>query len=180
MKQILKRRGRCHVFGDDVPLDDGFIPFELAISRVDEPARLIPELFRQVDPSFAGRVQKGDIVIGGHRFAGGKPHFQGFVAMAALDLSIICTSMPYKSLRGAISKGVPVMTGFPDTADCFFTEDDVEVDFVEGVITNWSRDLQCRCPRLATDLVSIILGGGTRGSLKSWLAKHPAASAEKA
>ena len=109
----LVRRGRCHVFGDDIPLDDGLIPFEMAIRRIDDPAQLCPELLRLIDPAFPERVRPGDIVVAGANFGCGKPHFQGFIAMAALGVSVVCASMPYKTLRGAISKGVPVLTGWP-------------------------------------------------------------------
>ena len=69
----LIRRGRCHVLGDDVTLDDGIIPARFAAQRVTDPALLTPHLFETVDPGFASRVQRGDIVLAGRAFASGKP-----------------------------------------------------------------------------------------------------------
>src|SRR5262245_33111178 len=98
----LVRRGRCHVFGDDVPIDDGIIPRRFPAERVTDPAKLTPHIFETLDAEFARRVQPGDIVFVGKNFACGKPRVQGFIAMAALDLAVICTSMPYNMMRRAV------------------------------------------------------------------------------
>ena len=41
----LIRRGRCHVLGDHVSIDDGVIPARFAAQRVTDPAALVPHLF---------------------------------------------------------------------------------------------------------------------------------------
>lgn len=173
MPDALSRRGRCHVFGDGIPLDEGLIPFDMAIRRIDDPAVLIPELFRQIDAGFASRVQRGDLVIAGRDFCCGKPHLQGFIAMAALGLAVICTSMPYKAMRGAISKGVPVLTGLDDPAGGFSTDDEVEVDFAAGRIVNLSRGQHHVAQAMSPTLIGMVVEGGTRGMLAAWLRTHP-------
>ena len=106
-----KKRGVCHVFGDGVPHDEGVMAFKYAIERVTDPKLLIPHLFEQVDPSFAKRVKPGDIVVAGKDFCQGKPHTQGYIAMTALGMAVLCESMPHKSLRRAVAIGLPVLTG---------------------------------------------------------------------
>lgn len=184
----LVRRGRCHVFGDDIPLDDGLIPFEMAIRRIDDPAQLCPELLRLIDPVFPERVRPGDIVVAGANFGCGKPHFQGFIAMAALGISVVCASMPYKTLRGAISKGVPVLTGWPiagwpgqdrpgqdrpGAAAGVRTGDVLEVDFAAGTVGGPDLDSPIQLPPLSPLLVDIVRSGGMRGMLAAWLRDHP-------
>ncbi|WP_299455165.1 hypothetical protein [uncultured Pigmentiphaga sp.] len=173
MTHSLIRSGRCHVFGNDIPLDDGLIPFDMAIQRIDDPARLVPELFRMMDPDFPRRVQPGDIIIAGENFGCGKPHFQGFIAMAALGLSVVCASMPYKTLRGAISKGVPVLTGLPAPCEAFRTGDRVAVDFMRGAISNLENAQCLALPPLSPLLADTVRRGGTRGMLAAWLNEHP-------
>ena len=107
----LVRRGRCHVFGDQVPLDEGVIAFRFAIERVTDPQALIPHLFETIDPGFRERVEPGDFVVAGSDFACGKPHVQGFIALAALRMSVLCASMPYKAMRRSASEGLPVLVG---------------------------------------------------------------------
>ncbi len=193
----LLRRGRCHVFGDDIPLDDGLIPFEMAIRRIDDPAQLCPELLRLIDPAFPERVRPGDIVVAGANFGCGKPHFQGFIAMAALGVSVVCASMPYKTLRGAISKGVPVLTGWPmsgwpeggavsdgtiaerpdaeraNAAAGVRTGDVLEVDFAAGTVSGPGLAAPIQLPPLSPLLVDIVRSGGMRGMLAAWLREHP-------
>lgn len=178
MTASLLRRGRCHVFGDDVPLDEGLIPFDMAIRRIDDPAILVPELFRQIDPGFHDRVQPGDIIVAGRNFCCGKPHLQGFIAMASLGLSVICTSMPYKAMRGAVSKGVPVMTGVHMQAFAFRTGDDVDVDYMGGTVTNVSQTVSLTGEPLSATLIDIVAEGGTRGQLREWLRSHPVMATE--
>ena len=169
----LVRRGTCHVFGDDIPLDEGVMPFRLAIGRVNDPAELIPHLFENLDPTFAKRVKPGDLVIAGRKFGSGKPHIQGFIAMAALGMGVVCESMPNMALRGAISKGLPVLTGCAGARDFAANGDEVEIDFATGAARNLTRGCDGRFPGLPPVLQEIIAKGGTRGVLAAWLDQHP-------
>jgi len=169
----LLRRGICHVFGDDIPLDEGFIPFSLAIGRETRPEILIPHLFSSLDSGFAERVKPGDIVLGGQQFACGKTHVQGFIAMAALGLSIVCTSMPFKASRRAVAQGLPVMSGLDEPKVFAQTGDLLEVDYATGKVTNLSTLAVRQCPAMPPILQTIVEQGGTEGYLKHWLSTHP-------
>ena len=173
MNAPLIRRGICHVFGDDIPLDEGVMPFKYAIGRVTDPQELIPHLFEAIDPTFATRVRHGDIVIAGRNFGCGKAHMQGFIAMAALGMGVLCGSMPYKSHRGAIARGVPVLTGCENASDFACTGDDLEIDFSSGCATNHSQGRQTRFPPLAPILADLVAQGGLRGALTAYLQAHP-------
>ena len=174
----LIRRGRCHVLGDDVTLDDGIIPARFAAQRVTDPALLTPHLFETVDPGFASRVQRGDIVLAGRAFASGKPRMQGFIAMAALDLAVVCVSMPYKMLRRAVARAIPVVVGAP--AALAATGDEVEIDFRAGTLWNFSKGASADLPPMAPILADIVAGGGAEASLREWLARHPEQAREGA
>lgn len=166
------RRGRCHVFGDDVPVDDGIIPARFAAQRIADPQVLVPHLFESIDPDFAQRVQRGDIVIAGRNFACGKPRLQGFIALAALDISIVCASMPYKMLRRAVAQAIPVLT-VREPHSIAQTEDEIEVDFASGEIVNATRRRTLRVTPLPKILHDIVASGGMRAALQRWLASHP-------
>jgi 3-isopropylmalate/(R)-2-methylmalate dehydratase small subunit len=173
MNKSLVIRGRCHVFGDNVPLDEGVMAFKYAIGRVTDPKELIPHLFEGIDPTFAARVKPGDIVIAGNDFGCGKPHIQGFIAMAALGMGVLCGSMPYKALRGAVSKGLPVLTGC--TNGQFAADgDEVEIDFASGAARNITQGTQAQFPAMAPVLRDIVSRGGAAGTLQAWLDEHPA------
>lgn len=172
-KATLIRRGRAHVFGDNVPLDEGVMAFKFAIGRVTDPAELIPHLFEPIAPGFASRVATGDIVVAGTEFGCGKPHIQGFIAMAALEMGVVCGSIPYRALRGAVSRGLPVLTEFKPPPDWVTNGDELEVDYQTGIVRNLSRDRVLHADPMPQVLQGIISQGGARGQLSAWLSKHP-------
>ncbi|PHP26607.1 hypothetical protein [Limimaricola cinnabarinus] len=169
-------RGRAHKFGDDVPLDDGFIPFRLAIGRVTDPQKLIPHLFEDVRPGFAEAATAGDVVIGGTDFASGKPHAQGFIALQALGVGMICESMPYNSLRAGVSSGLAFMTGCEGVSDMFEDGDGIQVDFASGHLENLSSGESRSFPPLDGSLRQIIEAGGSKGLLRRWWSETQSAT----
>ena len=173
MADQLIRRGRCHVFGDDVSLDDGVIPARLATQRVTDPTLLTPHLFENIDADFAARAQRGDIVLAGRNFACGKPRLQGFIAMAALDLAIVCVSMPYKMLRRAVARAIPAIVGGPEPHAFAVTGDELEIDFAAGAISNLSKSSRVTLPAMPQTLREIVASGGAEAALRAWLAAHP-------
>ena len=169
----LIRRGICHVFGDDVPIDDGIIPYRFAAQRITDPAQLVPHLFETLDPGFADRGKSGDIIVAGRAFACGKPRAQAFIALAALGVGIVCESMPYKMLRRAVAKGLPVITGFAGASAFAATGDEAEVDFATGAARNLTSGVRAALPAMPATLQQIVASGGTDGLLGAWLAAHP-------
>lgn len=179
MAEGLVRRGFAHVLGDGVSLDDGIIPARFSGQRVTDPALLTPHLFETVDAGFAARVRPGDIVFAGRAFACGKPRLQGFIAMGALELSVVCGSMPYKMLRRAVARAIPVMVGTRDHI-AVATGDEVEVDFSAGTIRNITRNVVSVAPPMPGELSEIVAGGGMQAALLAWLAEHPEQAAAPA
>jgi 3-isopropylmalate/(R)-2-methylmalate dehydratase small subunit len=164
-------RGRCRKFGDDVPLDGGLIPFRLAIGRVMEPEKLIPHLFEEITPGFHTRVSPGDIIVGGRRFACGKPHVQGFIAIRALGLGVVCESIPFNSLRGAVSRGVTLMPSCEGVSRLAQDGDQLEVDFETGRFANLTRGIEQVFRPLDPTLLEIIGKGGSEGQIREWVAR---------
>ncbi|MFM9970900.1 MAG: hypothetical protein ACKVQK_21105 [Burkholderiales bacterium] len=173
MRKSLKRRGTCHVFGDRIPLDEGIMPFKFAIERINDPEKLIPHLFKGTDPDFPSKVKPGDFVLAGKEFACGKPHVQGFIAMAALDMSVLCESMPYKAMRRAVAVGLPLLTGCNPGAGFAKSGDEIEVDFESGAARNISTGVSVTLPAMSPILREIVANGGMNGALAAWLAEHP-------
>lgn len=169
----LVRRGRCHVFGDKIPMDEGVMAFEYVIKRVTDPQVLVPELFKHIDPEFAARVQPGDFVIAGRDFGCGKPHGTGFIAMKALGMSILCISMPTRSHRNAVARGLPILTDCSGVLDLAHTGDEIEVDFVSGAFRNLTTQASAAFPGMPQVLLDIVQAGGTTGFLRNWLVAHP-------
>lgn len=168
-----RKRGTCHVFGEDIPLDEGVMAFKFAIERVTDPKLLIPHLFEQIDADFAARVKQGDIIVAGRNFGHGKPHIQGFIALAALEAGVLCQSMPHKSLRRAMAAGLPVLTGCTGCTQFATNGDVLDVDFDSGEARNITTGASARFPPLPSILRDILANGGSAGSLRAWLQAHP-------
>lgn len=169
----LVRRGRCHLLGDDVSLDNDIIPAAFSRERITDAALLTPHLFETLDPTLAVSIEPGDIVLAGRNFACGKPRVQGFIAMGALQLSVLCASMPYKMLRRAVARGIPVITGADNVADIGRSGDDLEVDFASGQVRNLTRGNTVNVRSMSPVLHDIVAAGGMQAILREWLANHP-------
>lgn len=173
MSQPLRKTGACHLLGDDIPLDEGLMAFKYAIERITDPAVLIPHLLEQIDPDFAARVRPGDLVVAGRNFACGKPHIQGFIAMLALDMGIVCASMSHKSLRRAVAVGLPVLQIGDHARELAQTGDRLDVDFASGAIRNLTRGTSLQGAPMSPILQGIVAEGGAAGRMRAWLASHP-------
>ncbi|MEN9773321.1 MAG: 3-isopropylmalate dehydratase small subunit LeuD, partial [Pseudomonadota bacterium] len=102
-------RGRCWKFGDNVGIDGDMAPLELAISR-ETRLEVLREVFMAgIDPDFPKKVQAGDLIVAGKRFAQGNPHIQGLLAARAHGVGVVVESIPRGSFRNAISAGVPIL-----------------------------------------------------------------------
>ena len=63
------------------------------------------------DPQFRQSVQKGDLLVAGHNFGYGHPHYPAMKAMRYLGISgVIAESFSPGFFRGEISMGFPLMT----------------------------------------------------------------------
>ena len=130
-------------------------------------------MFEQIDPGFVQRVKPGDIVVGGKNFGCGKAHMQGYIAMVALGLGLVCESMPYRPLRGAIAKGMPILTGCVGALEFAKSGDDVEINFTTGAAVNHASGARKTFPALPPVLNGIVAQGGMLGTLAAWLQAHP-------
>ena len=97
-------KGRCYKLGHDVPHPGGVIPNRLIVGREMDPQKLVPHLFEETDPGFAARAKPGDIIVTGRNFGMG-PKANGYIAMQALGLGLVCESMPFLAYRAAIGAG---------------------------------------------------------------------------
>lgn len=100
----------------------------------------------------------------------------GYIAMQALGLGLVCESMPFLAYRAAIGVGLRTMTDCPAICD---TGDELEVDFSTGLFLNRTRNIAREYPPLPETLRELVRLGGTSGWLKRWWEnqqKRPATS----
>lgn len=168
-------QGRAYVLGHDVPHPNVVIPQWVIDGRHVDPEFLIPHLFSEVDPGFHERVRAGDIVVAGRNFGMG-PKMNGYIAMQALGLGLVCESMPFFGYRGAVGCGLRVLTDCPGIADATETGDELVVDFSTGAIENITQGRRHVCPPMPDLLRDIVAKGGNTGWLRDWWAEQQAAT----
>jgi 3-isopropylmalate/(R)-2-methylmalate dehydratase small subunit len=124
-------------------------------------------------PNWRGGSRQGDIVLAGRNFACGKPRLQGLIAMASLDLAVVCISMPYKMLRRTVARAIPVIADGPGPHELAMPGDEIEIDFASGAVWNLTRDIRTAVPQMPPTLRDIVACGGTQAMLRHWLERHP-------
>lgn len=103
----------------------------------------------------------------------------GYIAMQALGLGLVCESMPFLAYRAAIGVGLRTMTDCPAITSICDTGDELEVDFSTGLFLNRTRNIAREYPPLPETLRELVRLGGTSGWLKRWWEnqqKRPATS----
>jgi 3-isopropylmalate/(R)-2-methylmalate dehydratase small subunit len=164
-------KGRCYKVGDNFPHAGGLVPLWVTAGRVIEPDKVIPHLFEDIDPGFHERCQPGDVVVGGKNF-GMSPKMNGYVAMQALGLGLVCESMPFLAYRAAVGVGLRVMATCENVTDLCETGDRIEVDFKRGRFVNHSRGIERSFPPVPEALIDIIEVGGNTEWLRRWQAEQ--------
>ncbi len=160
-------KGRCYKLGHDVPHPGGVIPNALITAREMDPQKLIPHLFEETDPGFHERARPGDIIVAGRNFGMG-PKVNGYIAMQALGLGLVCESIPFLAYRAAIGCGLRVLTDCSGVTGLCETGDELEVDFQAGRFINYTRDIRRDYPPLPESLRELVALGGNTGWLKRW------------
>lgn len=166
-ENIWVMRGRCHKFGDNVPHGGGIVPGWILARRLVEADAIIPHLFEDIAPGFHTRCKAGDIVVAGKNF-GMSPKMNGFVAMNALGLGLMCESMPFLAYRAAVGVGLRVMGSCEGITDICDSGDDVEIDYRSGRFVNHTRGIARDFPPIPPTLRELIELGGNTGWLKRW------------
>jgi 3-isopropylmalate/(R)-2-methylmalate dehydratase small subunit len=162
-------RGRCYRLGHDVPHMGGVVPMRVVSEMRFDPKDIVPHLFAETDPGFHERCRPGDVIVAGRNFGMG-PKMQGYIAMRALGLGLVCESMPFLAYREAIGIGLPVLTDCTDAASLCETGDALEVDFATGRFVNTTRGLARDFPPVPEGLREIVALGGTTNWLRQWWA----------
>ncbi len=146
---------KAWVFGDDIDTDaiapGRYLKFEIA-----EVARHSMET---IDPGFASRVRKGDIVVGGRNFGAGSSREQAPEALKHLGVSaLVAESFAGLFYRNAINLGVPALVCAQ--AKRVHAGDDIELDAVSGRLANRTTGETLQCEPIPEFLMQLIRDGG--------------------
>ena len=126
-------RGKALVYGDNVDTDV-IIPARY-LNTADH-KELAMHCMEDIDKDFVKKVQPGDIMVGGWNFGCGSSREHAPIAIKASGIScIIAKSFARIFYRNAINIGLAIIES-EEIADSISSDDEIEIDFKSGVITN--------------------------------------------
>lgn len=145
-------RGKAWIYGDDVDTDV-IIPGKYL--RTKDTMVWAQHAMEGLDPLFASRVQKGDIIVAGRNFGSGSSREQAPRALKGAGVAVVVArSFARIFYRNAINVGLPLVE-----ADVVCRAGDtVEVDLAAGTVQ--VGDIVYQGTRLPDFLMEILEDGG--------------------
>jgi 3-isopropylmalate/(R)-2-methylmalate dehydratase small subunit len=161
------RRGKVWKYGDNIDTDVIIPARYLNMSTAEE---LAQHCMEDIDPSFAGAVQAGDIIVGGANFGCGSSREHAPLAIKGAGVScVIAESFARIFYRNAINTGLPILV-CADAVKDVAVGDELSVDLVAGRITNLATGRVYTTAPFPPFIMSIIEAGGlvpyTRATLQ--------------
>lgn len=156
-------RGRVHKYGDNIDTDV-IIPARYLNSS--DPDELASHCMVDIDPEFSGRVQKGDIIVGGENFGCGSSREHAPIAIKASGVScVIASTFARIFYRNSINIGLPILES-PEASKAIQNGDEVEIDFQAGKIKDITTGEEFQAHPFPEFIRHIIDAGGLLAALK--------------
>ncbi|MBX5446511.1 3-isopropylmalate dehydratase small subunit [Sphaerobacter sp.] len=150
-------RGKVWKFGDDIDTDV-IIPARYLVTF--EPEELAKHVMEDIDPTFASKVQPGDIIVAGKNFGCGSSREHAPIAIKGAGVAaVVAESYARIFFRNAINIGLPVIDA-AEAAREAETGDILEIDTEEGEILNTRTGKTYRAARYDDFIQDIINAGG--------------------
>lgn len=157
--------GRAWLFGKNVDTDQ-IIPAEYLVTG--DPKELGKHVFKNVRPSFAHEVEKGDILVAGENFGCGSSREHAPRALIGAGVScVIAESFARIFYRNSINIGLPVVECRVDAKE----GDTIKVNFDEGKVYNKTQNKEFDFPSMPPFLMNLVREGGLIPYVKKQLRK---------
>jgi 3-isopropylmalate/(R)-2-methylmalate dehydratase small subunit len=156
-----KVRGKVLKYGDNINTDIISPPQYMEYS-IAEAAKYA---MSAIDPDFATKIQKGDIMVAGANFGSGSSRETSPLTLKYLGVGAIVAKFFARIFyRNAINVGIPVIEC--DEVDKIRDGDSIEIDLAEGMITNVTRHEKYKCSAIPPHILELINDGGLVPYLK--------------
>ena len=135
----MKALGKVFKYGDNVDTDV-IIPARYLNSS--DPAELATHCMEDIDKDFVKNVKKGDIIVANKNFGCGSSREHAPIAIKASGIScVIAETFARIFYRNSINIGLPIIE-CSEAAKSIEANDELEVDFDSGLITNKTKGIQ--------------------------------------
>lgn len=158
-------RGKVLKYGDNINTDIISPPQYMELSIADA----AKYAFSALDPEFATKVRKGDILVAGANFGSGSSRETSPLTLRYLGVGAIVAKFFARIFyRNAINIGLPVAEC--QEVDRIAAGDIIEINFEQGRITNTTKGEEYACTAIPPHILVLIQDGG----LVPYLKKHSA------
>jgi 3-isopropylmalate dehydratase small subunit len=149
--------GKAWRFGDNIDTDV-IIPARYLMTT--DPAELAKHCMEDLDPSFAGKVQAGDVIVGGNNFGCGSSREHAPIAIKGAGVSVvIANSFARIFYRNAINIGLPILE-CPEAVAAVQAGDTLRVDLASGRIDDVTTGQSFQAQSYPESILRIIAAGG--------------------
>ena len=153
----MKMTGTVWKYGDNVDTD-AIIPARYL--NISTPEELALHCMEDIDVSFAGSVQPGDIIVGGENFGCGSSREHAPLAIKGAGVScVIAKSFARIFYRNGINVGLPILE-CPEVVEGTEQGDQLTVDLESGTITNERTGRVYRTSPFPAFIMRVIQAGG--------------------
>ena len=161
--------GKVYKYGDNVDTD---VIIPARYLNAPSPDELAKHCMEDIDASFAGKVQPGDIIVGGANFGCGSSREHAPIAIRACGVRcVIAASFARIFYCNSINIGFPILE-CPEAAEAIQNGDEVSVDFDSGLIRDETTGAEFRATALPPFIGRIVEDGGLLPYLKARLEKE--------
>ena len=132
----MKVKGNAFKYGDNVDTD---VIIPARYLNTSNPKELAAHCMEDIDKEFAQKVEEGDIIVANKNFGCGSSREHAPISIKAAGVScVIAETFARIFYRNAINIGLPIIE-CPQAAKEIEAGDEVEVNFVTGVITDVTK-----------------------------------------
>ena len=160
--------GKVFKYGDNVDTDV-IIPARFLNSS--EPAELAAHCMEDIDPAFASKVKKGDIIIGGKNFGSGSSREHAPLAIKSSGVAcVIAESFARIFYRNSINIGLPILVS-TEAATNIKEGGRISVDLDTGQINDLDQNKVYQSEPFPEFMQEIIKAGGLIEKIRKELAE---------
>jgi 3-isopropylmalate dehydratase small subunit len=149
--------GKVHRLGANVDTD---VIIPARYLNTTDPAELAKHCLEDLDPTFALRVQPGDIIVADDNFGSGSSREHAPVAIRASGIScVVASTFARIFFRNSINVGLPIVE-CREIVEVTKEGDELEVDLAGGTVRNLTRDVTASAVPFPDFMRHIIEAGG--------------------
>lgn len=157
-------RGKVLKYGDNIDTD---VIIPARYLNTSDHNELAKHCMEDIDKTFANRVQKGDIMVGGKNFGCGSSREHATIAIKASGIScIIAETFARIFYRNAINIGLPILE-YPEAASNIDDSDEISIDFSHGKIINITKEEEYMAKPFPKFMQEIMAQDGLIGYIKN-------------